>query len=283
VVPPTEAVPYVPRVDGPPVEGEVYTAIGYGATDDTGVGAGQRRILTGLTVQGVGEMTSGGLDPIRTQEEQEWSGDHGICSGDSGGPALSRHLEVLGAVSRGTAGCNAPVYTRVDSFAELIRRTAAEAAVDGDYPAPFWVQPNAPGSVAPAGACLSAMDCQDPTNQCLYPSAGATQRRCLPPDCAHCPAGFACGSTGETMACLPTTLPGDGGQRTEAGADAGAGPGLDAAVFVRPALQAQGGCSAGASGRGGARGALCAVAAVAAALRVRRRTKRQSLRVHKRA
>ncbi|MEI8254572.1 MAG: trypsin-like serine protease, partial [Deltaproteobacteria bacterium] len=130
-VPAAEAVPLVPRIDMAPEVGEGYSAIGYGGTDDNGTGLGQRRILTGLTVFFVGQIVAERPVSLEVETDEEWSGDTGVCGGDSGGPALSLHREVLGAVSRGAANCDRPVYTRVDSFAELIRGAASEAAVHG--------------------------------------------------------------------------------------------------------------------------------------------------------
>lgn len=241
-VPTREAVPLVPRIDLPPDVGELYSAIGYGGTDDNGTGLGQRRILTGLEVLSVGQVISDRPVRIEIQADEEWSGDTGVCGGDSGGPALSSHREVLGAVSRGAAGCDRPVYTRVDSFAELIRRTASEAATNGGYPAPFWVTPGEPGTVPTGSVCLTHTDCARGDAMCLFPFPGAPRRQCLVTDCTQCPAGYACGMTDATSACLPLVPLLDAGTSRDATLDARVA--MDGSAFTPARIEVTGGCNA---------------------------------------
>ncbi len=241
-VPAAEAHPLVPRIDLPPEVGELYSAIGFGGTDDNGTGLGQRRILTDLQVLYVGQLISERPFHIEIEAEEEWSGDTGVCGGDSGGPALSSHREVLGAVSRGAMGCDRPVYTRVDSYADLIRQAATEAAANGRYPAPFWVEPLEPRSVRTGNACLTHLDCAGPNDMCLFPFPDAPRRQCLTTDCAQCPAGYACGATDGTQACLPLVPVFDGGAGSDAGLDGSAA--MDASTFAAPRIEVSGGCSA---------------------------------------
>lgn len=133
-IPSSEAVPIPPRVDDPVSQDEVYTAIGYGHTGD-GSGAGVRRILEGLEVQ-----CEGSSCPSYTSvQDREFLGDAGTCQGDSGGPALDEYGRVLGALSRGAAGCNSSVYSAVAGWSDWIRQTGQRAADLGGYDAPSWV------------------------------------------------------------------------------------------------------------------------------------------------
>jgi hypothetical protein len=78
-----EAIPLEPRLNTPPAAAELYSAAGYGATDDFGTDSGIRRRRDYLTVDCVGLACPVPFD-IRT----EWRGEAGTCVGDSGGPAL---------------------------------------------------------------------------------------------------------------------------------------------------------------------------------------------------
>jgi hypothetical protein len=143
------ATPVVPRLDEPVARGEVYTALGYGHTG-SGYGSGVRRILTGLRV------TCPGADcgvPSRITAT-EWLGDSGTCQGDSGGGAFDAEGRVLGALSRGAAGCNSSVYTGVAGWADWIRETARHAAELGEYEPAAWVDADEDG-VTTADNCAS--------------------------------------------------------------------------------------------------------------------------------
>jgi hypothetical protein len=132
---PVDVPPLIPRIDAPPVPGESYTAYGYG--DDEGeVGAGVRRSLSGLRVDCVAEGC-----PDREVYPTEWVGSDGVCSGDSGGPALDADGKILGVVSRGYTGCRAPVYASVPAFAEFLKSEALLAAEHGNYAPPAWALP----------------------------------------------------------------------------------------------------------------------------------------------
>jgi len=109
IVPP-EAKPIVPRIDEALVPMEGYSAIGYGAIDDSpsGTGAGMRRRRDGLFVKCVSDACPKGVNqPAVTKTE--WLGDQGVCHGDSGGPAVDSGARVIGVTSRGGAGCTTPI------------------------------------------------------------------------------------------------------------------------------------------------------------------------------
>lgn len=147
---PFAETPLVPRLDSEPVPDEGYLAVGYGATDDQGSGAFQRRERGSLFVKCIG--ASCGISQIKASE---WLGDQGICSGDSGGPALDADERVIGVVSRGGPGCTTPIYGDVAVWADWIRETALHAAEEGGYAPPPWAggeSPETGGASAVGGA-----------------------------------------------------------------------------------------------------------------------------------
>jgi hypothetical protein len=135
VVPSSVALPLVPRIDRAVLRGEVYSAVGYGenAPGDAGV-AGLRMDRGGLKVNCAPGGCGTGV------EATEFVGDTGICSGDSGGPALDSDGKVVGVVSRSADDCTRPVYGSVASWKDWIISVAQQAAVQGNYTPPFWVQ-----------------------------------------------------------------------------------------------------------------------------------------------
>ena len=134
---PTEALPLNPRVDSAVSSDEEYRAVGYGNTSASGGGAGCRRMREELIVNCSGDCLTKSI-----VEDMEWIGDTGICSGDSGGPALDLQGRVIGVVSRGGNWgdtCAMPVYGSVFGWADWLKEQAAIAAEKGGYdPAP-WV------------------------------------------------------------------------------------------------------------------------------------------------
>ena len=127
------ATPLPPRLDASPQREEAYTAIGYGVTSDGDDDVGLRRRRDALHVVCVGGSCSSGQ-----VEEGEWRGDHGICSGDSGGPAIDGHGFVIGVTSRGPSGCEAPIYGGLPDHAPWLREVARLAAHGGAYADPLW-------------------------------------------------------------------------------------------------------------------------------------------------
>jgi Trypsin-like peptidase domain len=139
------AEPLAPRLDEPVTTGEAYTAVGFGDTLDGGA-LGTRRAREGL------EARCGG-DDCRSRANlasNEFQGGDGVCSGDSGGPALNADGRVIGIASRST-DCANSVYSAVSNWRDWIRGVAQEALLLGAYPAPAWLvaSPADAGVVAP--------------------------------------------------------------------------------------------------------------------------------------
>lgn len=130
----SEVTPLAPRLDRPPEESEVYSAVGFGDTEGRGRDGGVRRRRDGLRVECVGygcgtqERVTGG----------EWRGECGICSGDSGGPALDAAGRIIGVTSRGPAGCSDPIYGGLIAHRDWLVTEAMRAAEIGDYDPPWW-------------------------------------------------------------------------------------------------------------------------------------------------
>jgi Trypsin len=180
---PEAATPLVPRVDVPLVPGERYYAVGYGATSDANLGAGLRRRRDDLIVNCVADGC-----PSDDVAPMEWVGQTGICEGDSGGPSLDGEDRVIGVTSRGSVGCNSPVYGYVYGWGPWIKDTTLRAASLGGYEAPAWATgfPTDPAYTAEVGgACALAEEC--PANACLN---SYCTRPCN--DVAACPSGYVC-------------------------------------------------------------------------------------------
>jgi MYXO-CTERM domain-containing protein len=133
-VPDTVTKPLIPRVDTPLAKGDVYSAIGYGGTNDQGAGAGTRRRRDNLHVKCVDGCGFLGAASTGT----DWVGEAGVCEGDSGGPALDENGLVVGITSRGLPGCASPIYGSVYKWGDFIKMGAVHAADLGGYEAPSW-------------------------------------------------------------------------------------------------------------------------------------------------
>ena len=131
-VPAVVAEPSVPRIDREVIAGESYVAIGYGEDENGDQPEGRMR-LGNLEVQ-----CAPGECPASVIESTEFLGETGVCSGDSGGPALDEEGKVVGVVSRGSGTCETPIYGTVTSWRDFIVANALEAAELGGYDAPFW-------------------------------------------------------------------------------------------------------------------------------------------------
>ncbi len=156
-IPEAEAKPLVPRVDDPLVTGEKYSAIGFGATDGQGSGAGTRRRRDDLTITCVAEEC-----PAFQVKTTEWMGNAGVCQGDSGGPAIDLQNRVIGVTSRGGFNCSNPIYGYVKAWDQWIKDTAIKAAEMGGYTVPAWANgfPTHPDyAYTPGDACTVAADC----------------------------------------------------------------------------------------------------------------------------
>jgi MYXO-CTERM domain-containing protein len=209
-VPTRVAAPATPRIDRDVSPGEQYTAVGYGENEDGELG-GSRMQLDGLTIECRPGTCGEGV------ESTEFRGETGICSGDSGGPALDSDGKVVGVVSRGGPDCSTPVYGTVTAWRDFIVSGATEAALAGGYEPPFWVttlssEPPSSGAGGASGgaasgnegdACQSSAACADGF-VCFGNGTGVCRRTCE--ETADCGAGEVCEEAGGASLCvLPTT------------------------------------------------------------------------------
>ena len=150
-VPKTVAIPKIPRVDTKLMNGEKYYAVGYGATDDAGNGSGLRRRRDSLFIECVGDEC-----PEFFVETSEWIGDTGICQGDSGGPAFDIFDRVIGVASRGSYGCDSPIYGDTYSWGTWLKESTLKAARSaGIAPPPLDPQlADRPRLLPPSGRLL---------------------------------------------------------------------------------------------------------------------------------
>lgn len=229
-IPASVAQPLIPRVDKVVATDEQYRAVGFGATNDSGDGAGRRRQLSSLFVSCSVKCAAFYMDP-----KTEWEGDHGICQGDSGGPAFDLQNRVIGVVSRGGMGCTSPIYGSVYGWADWIKQNALEAAQTGGYdPAP-WVtggptgsdidsgtggsagSGGSPGSGGPGDYCAKPEDCQ--SQLCVYEDSLTTYcSATCSADNPACPADMVCSTN--VGACFK---PGGFGVACQSGADCRSG------------------------------------------------------------
>jgi hypothetical protein len=129
-----ELTPLSPRVDTPVEPGEAYSAVGYGVDESLA------EQPSGVRKRGEGyEVTCRG-EACRARDifDNEWVGNGGPCSGDSGGPAFDGDGNVIGVVSRGKSGCTEPVFSDVTSRADWLKAEAIAAANDAEEPPPAW-------------------------------------------------------------------------------------------------------------------------------------------------
>lgn len=216
-VPNSLSQPAVPRIDREVVPGEPYTAVGYGVNED-GNSTGSRMQRDGLSIDCQPGSCGSGV------ESTEFRGETGICSGDSGGPALDGDGKVVGVVSRGGPDCSTPVYGTVTAWRDFLTKTAGEAAKLGGYEAPFWVTtgfsdpPELPsgagGDAGAAGApaqptagegdsCSSDVVCGSGLI-CYADDGNASQAQCVS-ECetsAACNAGQECQAVGNASICV---------------------------------------------------------------------------------
>ncbi len=194
-VPSSEATPLVPRVDYKLKEGEEYYAIGFGATSDGNPNsAGTRRRRDELYVYCAEDDCNGVSQFVK---DSEWIGDEGICGGDSGGPALDLHGRVVGITSRGSQGCESPIYGSTHSWGQFLKEAVWYGAEVGGYDAPLWVygQPTDPWYDGPVGGDCEELGCSV----------------CWLDECTHycidevdsCPKGYECSAVEEGKICKP--------------------------------------------------------------------------------
>jgi trypsin len=146
--------PLEPSLEAPCEPAEVYTAIGYGATDGGDDGAGRRRRRDGLEVVCVGGDCS-----TSNVTGHEWQGDHGICAGDSGSPAIDGRGRVFGITSRGPSGCDDPVYGGLVGHRAWLVGVAGRAAKRGHVATPGWAIDGATATGASQLEAATASSC----------------------------------------------------------------------------------------------------------------------------
>jgi MYXO-CTERM domain-containing protein len=219
-VPASISTPAIPRIDREVEPGESYTAVGYGV-NEAGDLPGSRMRLEGLSVDCQPGSCGEGV------ESTEFLGETGICSGDSGGPALDTDGKVVGVVSRGGPDCSTPIYSTVTAWHDFIIDTATEAARLGGYEPPFWVttglsdppvvvDPGGAGGAGGAGTesgasvgenCEAADACR--SGLVCYAAASSSVGTCteLCEATTDCSDGLTCQSIGDVSVC---TLPSGG-------------------------------------------------------------------------
>ncbi|HEV8245429.1 MAG TPA: S1 family peptidase [Polyangiaceae bacterium] len=215
-VPGTTAKPAIPRIDEEVQPGESYTAVGYGI-DDSGQPTGARMVRSNLSVQ-----CAPGFCSAYGAESTEFLGETGICSGDSGGPAFDSERRVVGVVSRGSDGCDTPIYGTVTAWRDWLMSNAVDAANLGKYEPPFWALsgssvPPATGSGGSSGnppptnpgadgtSCAAASDCAGGF-ACYFesnPSDAVCRQTCTAN--SECSGGTVCKSLGSSGVCLTAT------------------------------------------------------------------------------
>ncbi len=129
-----DVTPLELALDERPVEGDAYTAVGYGFLGELVGGEGTRRSLAGLHF----ECDQAGCAP--TLVDGEVRGAAGPCEGDSGGPALDEQGRVVAVLSRGTVNCESPIYVTLFAHREWLRAETRKAAEAGGYPFPRWAR-----------------------------------------------------------------------------------------------------------------------------------------------
>ncbi len=182
--------------------GETITAVGWGLTEE-GQTPNQRMQRTGVAITQVGPFEGKGANPA--VPPNDFSVGEAICSGDSGGPAISETTgAVIGVVSRGGNGSSSTQpgatcigaravnnYTKVAPFRDLI----LEALDEAGYSA--WEEggPN-PALGAGGVACSDNAECQ--SNSC---GGGKCVEACSA--AGTCSSGKICTEVEGGKACTP--------------------------------------------------------------------------------
>jgi hypothetical protein len=156
-IPASVAPAYIPRIDRIPEAGELYSAVGYGVSDDE-TSSGTRQVRSDLTIQCEPGSCGGAV------RSREFVGETGVCEGDSGGPALDADGKIVGVVSRGSGTCETPVYAAISHWRDWLMSISRQAASVGGYDPPFWAvtgrsdpeEPPSPSGDAGAAGASSA-------------------------------------------------------------------------------------------------------------------------------
>jgi hypothetical protein len=227
-IPANIATPVTPGIQFPLTDRAHYslqmTAIGYGITSVSAQDEGIRRIKENIGIECIpGDKTidcakMGAGDSVAATEFVAGSG---TCSGDSGSSAFEQKSfnsgapVSMGVLSRGGEQgdqCVGSVYTRLDSYADLIRGAAQEASTAGGYAIPAWAgNPEetdagaAPAAGTPGATCATNEDCESKACNSLDGTNFFCTPTCDPADKTSCPDGFTCHADGEGGFCFATT------------------------------------------------------------------------------
>ncbi len=185
------------RLEAGPEKGELVTAVGWGITEKTNQ-PDIRQQRTDIPVLTVGPILPKGLVGAN-----EFQLGESICSGDSGGPALSAKGAVIGVVSRGGNGGQQQqgaaecikaenIYTKVSTFRDMIEQAYAETEQEP------WYEGGPDPRLAKFGVeCTEDKECR--SNICLDGTCSAS---CSPD--VECPEGFECSAASQ---CVPKKPP----------------------------------------------------------------------------
>ena len=209
---PISNVPISPiRLDGDVTTGETITAVGWGVTDKTDEPS-TRQQRVGIKVEAVGPDST--VEP--PVAPNEFQVGESICSGDSGGPAISASGAVIGVVSRGgnntggssqdpSSNCTGSntenLYSKTTAFKDFIMTGYAAANAEP------WLEGGPDPRLAKAGeTCTAAADCRSAI--CLADSSQKGALVCVD-DCSttECAEGTTCTASGDVKVCLtPATI-----------------------------------------------------------------------------
>lgn len=193
------------RLDGPPVEAETFTAVGWGVTDTTS-SPDVRQQRQNIKVLKVGPANY----PGEAVPPHDFLVGESICSGDSGGPALATDTgAVIGVVSRGGNGKapdpNNPAaeclgamnfYASTAPFKDLVLQAFLEAKHEP------WIEGGPDPRLAKTGEpCTTDADCR--SNVCLTVDGASFCTADCSADASVCPAGFDCQPQNGTQQCVP--------------------------------------------------------------------------------
>jgi hypothetical protein len=203
---PIKDVPIAPiRLDDDVVKGEKMTAIGWGVTDTTPQ-PDVRQQRKGVKINAVGPAKN----EIPAVPPNEFQVGESICSGDSGGPAISEETgAVIGVVSRGgnmegrdqqdpAAGCidGYNLYSKIAPFKDTILQGYELAEAEP------WIEGGPdPRKLKPGSACSEGDECRSAL--CLADPSQANATTCAQACTAasECGEGNTCATEGENSVC----------------------------------------------------------------------------------